>query len=266
MELIAHRGLSRQYPENTLPAFLAAVEAYQKGVVQWLEFDLCLTRDGHFVVIHDDTLNRTTTGVGFVAHHSVAELQLLDAGSWFRAKSKIQHNGQVKLDSAPKQSIGVLTIEELLEAIGGKIPLNIEIKPFFPIEHAQLWQSALWRLLKRLDQHNWTDSSLISSSNMFMLEYVRQMHDTVKLGMIYQPPVTDYDPLYVAERLQAYSLHPHYRAAKPELVSTMHAHGLKVFAYTINTAKRLQKMQLAGVDGVFTDVPEKLMASLSTAS
>lgn len=242
MQLIAHRGLSKHYPENTLPAFEAAITAYNDGIVDWLELDLCLTRDGQFIVIHDDTLNRTTNGAGFVAHHSVAELQALEAGRWFNAKT----------------SANLLTADELLTTTGGKIPLNIEIKPFFPIEHAQLWQSALWRLLKQLDNAGWIDDTLISSSNVFMLEYVRQMHDSIKLGMVYQPPVTDYDPLYVAERLQAYSLHPHYRAAKPDLVAQMHAHELKVFAYTINTAKRLQKMRDTNIDGVFTDDPRRL--------
>lgn len=240
MQFIAHRGLSRQHPENTLPAFLAAAESDADR----LEFDICLSRDGQFVVIHDDTLNRTSTGMGFVAHHSVAELQALDAGSWFK--------------KPPKDACRILTLDETLAAVGGKIPLNIEIKPFFPVDHAQLLQSAIWKMLKTLQREGWLDDTLISSSNVFMLEYVRELNDDVKLGMIYQPPVTDYDPLYVAERLNAYSLHPHYRAAKPELVDAMHERGLKVFAYTVNSQKRLAKMAAAGVDGVFTDIPVQL--------
>lgn len=247
MQLIAHRGLSRRFPENSMPALQAAVDSYAAGQADRVEFDLCLTRDGQFVVIHDDTLNRTTSGQGFVAHHSVAELKQLDAGSWFKSTAA---TGQAVCH--------VPTVDEVLQALGGRIPMNIEVKPFVPIDYAQLWQSAIWRLLKQLNQQTWLADTIVSSSNMFMLEYIRQMHDEIKLGMIYQPPVTDYDPLYVAERLQAYSVHPHFRVVNEAWVDNMRAAGLQVYAYTINSEKRLRKLQQAGVDGVFTDVPDKL--------
>lgn len=246
MEFIAHRGLSRRFPENTLPAFLAAVDCQADR----LEFDVCLTRDGEFVVIHDDTLDRTTNHEGFVAHRSVRELKQLDAGGWFKPKFS-------PTDDNP-QGCRIPTLEQTLNLLAGKIPLNIEIKPFFPVDRAQLLQSALLNMLKTLKKHDWLDATLISSSNIFILEYIRDLNDDVKLGLIYQPPVTDYNPVYVAERLNAYSLHPHYRAASAELVAKMHERDVKVYAYTVNSRKRFAKMLAAGVDGVFTDVPDKL--------
>jgi glycerophosphoryl diester phosphodiesterase len=82
--LIAHRGASAYAPENTLAAF---IKAQQLGV-RWVEFDVMLTRCGEVVVIHDETLERTTDGVGEVSHYPYSYLQTLDAGSWFGAQFK----------------------------------------------------------------------------------------------------------------------------------------------------------------------------------
>src|SRR5262245_46332535 len=79
--VIAHRGASSYAPENTLAAFDLAL---QMGV-RHIELDVHLSRDGHLVVIHDDTVDRTTNGSGPVVHYTLAELQALDAGSWFGA-------------------------------------------------------------------------------------------------------------------------------------------------------------------------------------
>ena len=108
--VVAHRGYSGLYPENTASAFEAAIGAG----ADMIELDVCLTKDRIPVVIHDQTLERTTDGHGLVSEFTLSELKKLDAGSWFSPK--------FKGESIP-------TLEEILLQIRGKISVNIEIKP-----------------------------------------------------------------------------------------------------------------------------------------
>ncbi|MGB1581673.1 MAG: glycerophosphodiester phosphodiesterase, partial [Nevskiales bacterium] len=147
--VIAHRGLSSQYPENTLPAFEAAVACG----ADMIELDVALTSDGRFMVIHDDTLSRTTSTQGFVGHLRSQELQQLDAGRWFNA------------DAAPTP---IPSLDEVLDRIGGRIQLNIEVKPFFPLNQTGRMQAALSRLLTILDERGLQDSALFSSVNYYL--------------------------------------------------------------------------------------------------
>src|SRR5579872_4989688 len=106
---IAHRGSSGTHPENTLAAFLAAAD---EGA-QMCELDVQATRDGAVVVIHDETIDRTTDGHGAVAQLTLAEIQRFDAGAKFGAKFASQR---------------IPTLDEVMRATRGKLGLNIEIK------------------------------------------------------------------------------------------------------------------------------------------
>lgn len=242
--LIAHRGMSRQFPENTMPSFEAAIEAG----ADMIELDIALSSDGTFVVIHDDTLVRTTDSTGFVCHFSSHELQQLDAGQWFGAEP---------------ETIFVPTLDEVLDAFAGRIPLNIEVKPFFPLNESGRMQAALSRLVTLLDERGLKASTILSSINFFILEYLRELDQGLQLGLIFRRPLTDFDPVVVCESLGAYSLHPYHRHVTPEFVQAMHYIGVKVFPYTVNTPTRLQRLLQMGVDGVFTDVADELRSKLA---
>ena len=108
--VVAHRGYSGRYPENTASAFEAAI----RTGADMIELDVCLTKDRIPVVIHDQTLERTTEGHGLVSEFALSEIKKLDAGSWF--------SPEFKGESIP-------TLEEVLLQIRGKISINIEIKP-----------------------------------------------------------------------------------------------------------------------------------------
>src|SRR3989339_1789458 len=107
--LVAHRGFSAQFPENTLAAFKAAQRA---GAVM-LEMDLALSQDRQIVILHDETLERTTNGQGPVKGLAWKELGKLDAGSWFGPQFK---------------GVRLPNLEEVLDQFGGQILLNLEIK------------------------------------------------------------------------------------------------------------------------------------------
>ncbi|MEW5822068.1 MAG: glycerophosphodiester phosphodiesterase family protein, partial [Cyanobacteriota bacterium] len=107
--IIAHRGFSAQAPENTIAAFDAAI----KSGVPFIELDVTLTKDGELIIIHDDTLDRTTNGKGLVSEFTLEELKKLDAGEWFCREFKGEQ---------------LPTLSEVLDRYGNKIAINIEIK------------------------------------------------------------------------------------------------------------------------------------------
>lgn len=238
--------MSRQYPENTMPAFEAAIAAG----ADMIELDIALSSDGAFVVIHDDTLVRTTDSSGFVCHYASEELAALDAGEWFGV--------------APG-SILVPTLDEVLDKIAGRIPLNIEVKPFYPLNQSGRMQAALSRLVTQVHERKLKEQIIFSSVNFFLLEYLRELDKALRLGLIFRRPLTDFDPVVVCQSLAAYSLHPYHRQVTPELVQAMHHVGVKVFPYTVNTTSRLQRLQAMGADGVFTDVANELRDALAVA-
>lgn len=242
--LIAHRGMSQDYPENTMPAFEAAVAAK----ADMIEFDVALALDGVFVVIHDDTLMRTTDSFGFVSHFPSDEIRKFDAGRWFGE----EHN-----------QITVPTLDEVLKLVGGKIPLNIEVKPFYPIQQAGRMQAALSRLVTIIEERSLQDQVILSSVNFHTLEYLRELSMDIRLGLIFRRPLTDFDPVFVCQILRAYSLHPWHVQVTPEFVQAMHHIDVKVFPYTVNEEARLRQLMAMGVDGVFTDCVEELRAALA---
>jgi len=118
--IIAHRGYSEKYPENTLVAFQSALD----GNADMIELDITLSRDREIAVIHDDTLERTTNGSGEVADYGLNELKALDAGSWFDERFSGER---------------IPTLEEVFDLVKGRTWINIEIKvsayePHFPMD------------------------------------------------------------------------------------------------------------------------------------
>lgn len=245
--VIAHRGLSSQYPENTLPAFEAAVACG----ADMIELDIALTVDGRFMVIHDDTLSRTTTTQGFVGHLRSQELQQLDAGKWFNSEAA---------------ATPIPTLDDVLDRIGGRIQLNIEVKPFFPLTQSGRMQAALSRLLTIFDEREMRSTALFSSVNFYILEYLRELDSDLRLGLIFRRPLTDFDPEFVCRAFDVWSLHPFHEQVDDELLENMHGMGVKVFPYTVNSRTRMRELVNMGVDGLFTDYPERMIEELETGS
>lgn len=240
--VIAHRGFSRQFPENTMVAFEAAADAG----AQMIELDVTLTTDGKLVCIHDDTLTRTTDGEGFVCHHSMEELRKLDAGQWFGGEPQ-----------------PVPMLDEVLDAFVGRVDLNIEIKPFFPLSRSAEMQAALKALVAEITERQAEAQILLSSSNFFMLEFIRDIGPEIRIALIYRRPLTDYDPRYVCRKLRAWSLHPYYRQLGPDLLHELQEDGVKVFPYTIDERSLMRRMLDNGVDGMFTDSPDWLLEEIA---
>ena len=162
--IIAHRGFKKKYPENTLVAFQAAMDAG----VPMIELDVTLSRDRKLVVIHDATLDRTTNGHGSVHDHTLEELKQLDAGSWFHSDFAEQHLPE---------------LGEVLELVNGRVITNIEIKSnAYEAHHpADAIEKQVVDLVK---QKKALDAVLISSFKAEILRQISEMDDRPPLALI----------------------------------------------------------------------------------
>ncbi|MHB1948232.1 MAG: glycerophosphoryl diester phosphodiesterase [Gammaproteobacteria bacterium] len=228
--VIAHRGASLYAPENTLAAFRKAKEL---GVT-WVEFDVMLTLDDEVVVIHDETLERTTNGVGRVCDFPLSYLKTLDAGSWFN------------LSFANER---IPTLHEVIALLNQlKLSANIEIKAQPGKE-----ESTVKKVLRLVEQH-WNKEQaapLISSFNLPILELVSKYSPTSMLGFLMDTWESDWKK--ICDNLHAISVNVNQNLLDPEKVNQIKATQRTLLAYTVNDPKRADELYAWGVDAVFSD-------------
>jgi glycerophosphoryl diester phosphodiesterase len=232
--IIGHRGCRAGYPENTLTSFSAAMTAG----ADMIELDVALSRDRKVVVIHDDTLNRTTNGFGFVHQATLQSLKRLDAGSWFDSRFKGEF---------------LPTLEEVLLLAGGKILINVEIK-------SSAWESGFpedaieRQVVELIIRHDLLNSTLVSSFHAGFLENIGNLQVHPEIAFITDrsaPP----DTLDICKRLGVFSWHPHFKSLEQRHIDSAHANGILIFPYTVNAIDDILQMVNMGVDGVITDDP-----------
>jgi glycerophosphoryl diester phosphodiesterase len=225
--------------------------AFRKAVelgAGFIETDLQLSRDARLVALHDDTLERTTDGQGPVSSRTLEELRRLDAGSWFRASP---HEA-----APPFAGERIPTIEEIL-ALGREheIGLHLELKATGPsgVEHAVVGALRACGEIAR---------TVVLSFAPGILKRVRQLEPLVMTGFLF----SDRAPAAVATAVDvgARQLLPRTDRISRELITEAHAHDLKVVAWTANAPDEMQKLISAGVDGIITDYPDRLVELLRT--
>jgi glycerophosphoryl diester phosphodiesterase len=231
--IIAHRGASGHAPENTIAAFERAV---QLGA-GFIETDLQLTRDGRFVAIHDDTLERTTNGRGAVHDHTLAELRNFDAGRWFDR----QFEGQ-----------RIPTLEEVLEfARKHDVVFYLEIKynAAWGMHHA---------LAAALQAPENAARSIVISFQAATLRAVREIDPSLMIGLL----VDQRRPEVVKEAVDVGARQLCLRAdlVTLELVEQAHRSSLQVAVWTVNDLAAMRVAMGCGVDGVITDLPDRMRA------
>ncbi len=230
---IAHRGASGDFPENTLVAFAAAIEAG----AQMCELDAQLSADGVAVVIHDDTVDRTTGGRGAVAAMSLAQLRGLDAGRKF---------------GAAFAGARIPTLEEVIVLTKGRCALNVELK-------GANVQSEVCRLLRA---HGVTNDTIVSSFDWNALAAARQIDPGLRLGVLADRNAAAM--LQAARRLGAVSVNPRYDLVSPALVKQAHDERLQVLVWTVDKPARMRAMIELGVDGIMTNYPARLAKLLES--
>jgi glycerophosphoryl diester phosphodiesterase len=237
--LIGHRGYPARFPENTPAAFEGAVQAG----CDMIELDVTLTRDRKVVVIHDDTLNRTTSGSGPVRGHALEEIQALDAGSWFDPRFAAER---------------VPGLDEVIALTAGRCMLNIEIKesafeegyPADAIEH---------QVVKLVKTSGAMDRVIISSFDRRILERLARMPAPPALAYITDAGAEP-EVMGVLRAIRAFSWHPRRTALTREQVERVHAEGTKIYPWTINTRAEAEALLLLGVDGLICNEMQAMRA------
>ena len=230
---IAHRGASSYAPENTFAAFDLALRLGARHT----ELDVEATRDGHIVVIHDDTVDRTTDGSGLVTSHTLEALQALDAGSWFGA----QFAGE-----------RIPVFDEVLRRYKGRLHIHTEIKG----RSTYLSQ----RTADLVRRHGMVDQVTITSFQKARLEEIRGYAPELPAGWLLAE-VSD-AAIAQARDLGLRQICPQARTVTAELVGRLHAAGFVVRAWGVDTEELMRQVVLAGADGMTVDFPDKLIAYL----
>ena len=239
MIVIGHRGASGHAPEHTIPSYDRAIEIG----VDYIEQDLQMTSDGVLVVMHDPTLDRTTSGTGPVIEKSLAEVKQLDAGSWF---------------SPQFAGTRVPTLRELFEKYGKHANYYIETKN--PAE-APGMEEALIGLIDEFDLRAGaieTWQVLIQSFSRESLIKIRRLDPKLPVIQLIE---SRYDSAAIRVQLDgirsyAVGIGPSRLSVDAPLVEAVHAEGMVIHPYTVNEPAEMRRMQDLEVDGIFTDFPD----------
>jgi glycerophosphoryl diester phosphodiesterase len=231
--IIAHRGASLHAPENTLAAFNMAVRQGADAI----ELDAKLSADGYVVVIHDQTVDRTTSSSGKVADMTLEDLKKLDAGSHF----DIAFKGET-----------IPTLDEVFESVGDQIVINVDLtnyySPFDPLPE---------KVSKIILRHNLAHNILISSFNPIALRKINRLLPETPIGLITIKGTMRRPFLWWLGRIiiRYHSLHPEINDVTSTLIKRTHQFGNRIFVYTVNQVNDMQRLYTLGVDGIFTDDP-----------
>ena len=230
--VIAHRGASAQRPENTAAAYRLAIEQQ----ADMIEIDLHRTRDGVIVVAHDADLERLG-GRGEIGEATLSEIRALDAGE-----------GQT-----------VPTLVEVLDEFGAEIPFNLEVKRGRDARYPGLGAEVLEELSKR----GLRDVTLLSSFEDEVLVALREKCRKARLAVLVSPraPKRIFDR---AVRVGAEAINPHFVMVDEALVECAHRQGLAVYVYTVDDEAMMRRLLGFGVDGLFTNVPDRMRALLKS--
>jgi len=230
--IIAHRGDSANAPENTIAAFRLALANGADGI----ELDVMLSADQKLVIIHDDTLDRTTNGHGQVGKTPFAALRELDAGSWFKP--------EFKGEPLP-------LLDEVFEELGGKFLINVELKNY-KTPKDQLPELVV-ALIKK---HGLGEGVLISSFNARNLPRVKSLAPEIRTGLLTLPGVLGL-PMrgFFGRRFGADDLNQYFKDVSARMVQSRHNLGQGVNVWTVDAPDDLRHMQAFGVDMIICNDP-----------
>jgi glycerophosphoryl diester phosphodiesterase len=236
--VIAHRGFSGAAPENTLAAVRAAIEVRADMV----EIDVTLSADGRIVVIHDETLDRTTDGIGEVAQLTLAELRQLDAGSWFDPSFAGER---------------IPTLEQVLTEVDGRILLNIEIKS------EAVDRGVVGKVASAVRELGMIDQVVVSSFSPTALEQMHELAPEIRTAVLYNTKVHEgRDAVEIVTGLGASVFNIKRQRLTRKMLRRCQEHDVPVGIYTVNKPRRMRRLVKRGIDAIFTDHPDRLLEIL----
>lgn len=231
--IIAHRGASARAPENTAAAFGAAIE----DGADMVEFDVRWSADAEPVILHDATLERTTDGHGPLAALTLGDLRRLDAGAWFGKRFRAER---------------VLTLREALAILGPRIRVNIELCA--DVAPPAGFES---RLVRLVEDARLPEDPLYSSFDFSLLTTLRAGCPAARIAPLFR--TAGQALLRRVLELRPAAAHPRRHLVTPSLLRRLHGEGIRVHAWTANTAREARRLLRLGVDGIFTDDPARLI-------
>lgn len=222
---IGHRGAKGYEAENTLLSFQKSIDLGVDGI----ELDVHISSDGEIMVIHDEEINRTTDGEGFVTDFSLNELKS------FRIN----------------ETQTIPTLKEVLDLVNQKCFVNVELKGNGTAKPVVVV------LEEYVIEKNWEYSRfIISSFNWNALKEVRSLNSKIPIGILTH---TDLDlAMAFAKFIKAETIHPHFHLLTKENTKQIQKNGQLVFPWTINEIEDIQKMKLFNVNGIISDFPDRL--------
>ena len=238
-KIVGHRGAAASAPENTL---VSIKRAFAEGA-RWVEFDAKLTGDGHAILMHDETLDRTTNGTGRVRDLSLDQIRQVDAGAWFDAAF------------AGERVPTLVAALDLLASLG--MGFNLEIKPC----PGRARETA--RVVLATVRKHWPDQALtpiISSFQVECLATAQEEEPDLPRGFITEKLAPDW--LGVVTTLGCRTVHPGSRHLTKSQLEAVKAAGYGVLVWTVNDPARARTLMGWGADGLITDDPKALVAAL----
>lgn len=222
---IGHRGAKGFEPENTLISFKRALEMGVDGI----ELDVHRSNDGTIVVIHDETIDRTTDGKGYVNSLSLLELKSFS----IQEKYKIP------------------TLSEVVDLINQRCFINVELKG------KETSKPVVALINHYVSEKNWNyHQFLISSFDWKMLEEVCLLNPKIRIGVLTNHSIEQ--ALAFAKKIKAYSIHPKYGLVSKENVVLLQENGFEVYPWTVNATTAIQKIKSFNVNGIISDFPDKI--------
>lgn len=238
-KVYAHRGYSGRYPENTMLAFREAEKTGCGGI----ELDVQLTKDGQVVVIHDETIDRTTDGTGHVIDFTLEELRKFNAAA--------RWEGKFGFEPIP-------TFEEYCAwAAGTDIFTNIEIKTGI-----YFYEAIEEKTLELIRKYGLTDRVMFSSFNHSSISILRKLAPEIPCGALVEHDGLR-NPGYYCEKMDFQAFHPGWKCLPKEDVDSCKAHGIQLNIWTVNDMDNLERLVEWGVDGLITNYPPVCLAYLA---
>lgn len=212
---IGHRGAKGYVAENTLASFQKALELD----VDMIELDVHVSKENIPIVIHDETVDRTTNAKGKVTNFTAKELQ----------------------------NLGIPTLEDVFDLVENRCGINIEIKVF----------EATKAVLNLINNSSFdTEKIIISSFDWNVLQLYHSEKSAIHFGVLTENSIDD--ALSFAKKISAYSIHPYFKLLNTENVQLMHQNGFKIYPWTVNNLEDITFVKSFLVDGIITDFPDRL--------
>lgn len=222
---IGHRGAKGHGPENTIVAFQKAIDLGCDGI----ELDVHLSLDKEIIVIHDETIDRTTNGTGFVNQMTLSELK----------KFRIDNNHEIP------------TLDEVCAILNHNMLINIELKSFETV------QKVIEVIEKYILHNKFTyQNFMISSFDWTALSLCHVKSRGIVLGVLTDNSVEN--AVIFAKKINAFAINPHFKLLNEANVKLIHDNGFKIHPWTVNEIEDINKMKILKVDGIISDFPDRI--------